>query len=146
MKKKVLITLGIIAVIGFIVGGIGLYLFFKPTKDFAKSKADFTLTSDQLFADFSKDEKVSTAKYVSNDKTLEITGTVQSVTDNSDSTKTIILSVGSPDGDICCTLTKEQSLTAKISEKQSIKLKGQCTGLQELIAKEVIMIRCAIVE
>jgi cytochrome c-type biogenesis protein CcmE len=146
MKKKILITIGIIAVIGFILGGIGLYLFFKPTKDFAKSKADFTLTSQQLFADFSKDQNAASAKYVSNDKTLEITGIVQSVSDNSDSTKTVILSVGSPDGDISCTLTKELSATAKVSEKQSITLKGQCTGLQELIAKEVIMIRCAIVE
>ena len=146
MKKKILITIGIIAVIGFVLGGIGLYLFFKPTKDFAKSKADFTVNAQQLFTEFSKDEKASTAKYVSNDKTIEISGTVQSVSDNSDSTKTIILSVGSTDGDISCTLTKEQSVTAKVTEKQVVILKGQCTGLQELIAKEVIMIRCAIVE
>lgn len=146
MKKKLLIIVGIIVALGIIGAGIGLYLFFKPTKDFAKSKADFTLSSQQLFNDFSKDEVASSAKYVSNDKTLEITGTVQSVSDNSDSTKTIILGVGSPDGDISCTLTKEQSATAKIAEKQSITLKGQCTGLQELIAKEVIIIRCAVAE
>ena len=144
--KKVTKIIGIVVIIAVLGIGTGLYLFFKPTKDFAKSKADFTLSAQELFTDFSKDEKTSTTKYVSNDKTIEISGTVQSVSDNSDSTKTIILSVGNPDGDISCTLTKEQSAGAKILEKQAITLKGQCTGLQELIAKEVIMIRCAIVE
>jgi cytochrome c-type biogenesis protein CcmE len=146
MKKKLLIITGVIVALVVIGAGIGLYLFFKPTKDFAKSKADFTVNAQQLFTEFSKNETSSLAKYVSNDKTIELSGTVQSVSDNSDSTKTIILAVGSPDGDISCTLTKEQSATAKVVEKQSITLKGQCTGLQELIAKEVIMIRCAIVQ
>jgi len=146
MKKKLLIITGVIVALAVIGAGIGLYLFFKPTKDFAKSKADFTVTAQQLFTEFSKNETASSAKYVSNDKTIELTGIVQSVTDNSDSTKTIILAVGTPDGDISCTLTKEQSATAKITENKTITLKGQCTGLQELIAKEVILIRCAIAQ
>jgi flagellar basal body-associated protein FliL len=146
MKKKLLIIVGVVIALGVIGAGVGLYLFFKPTKDFAKSKADFTVTAEQLFTEFSKNETASSAKYVSNDKTIELSGTVQSITDNSDSTKTIILAAGSPDGDISCTLTKGQSATAKVVEKQSITLKGQCTGLQELIAKEVILIRCAIAQ
>jgi len=143
MKKYILI-IGILAIVAGV--GFGLMKYFKPTKDFAKSEADFSVTAQQLFTEFSKDEKNSSAKYVHNDKTVEISGVIQSISANSDSTKTIILSVGNPDGDVCCTLTQEASVEGKLSAGKSIKLKGQCTGLQELIAKEVILIRCAIVQ
>jgi len=146
MKKKILIILGIAAVLGFIGLAIGLKMYFKKTKDFATADADFKVTAKQIFDEYSKDENTSNAKYVVKDKTIEISGTIQTVTDNSDSTKTIVLSVGSPDGDVSCTLTKEESTKAKVTANSAVVLKGQCTGLQELISKEVIMIRCAVVQ
>ena len=147
MKKKLIIIGAIIAVLAIIGGSIGLYMFYKPTKDFSKSKVDVTLTSTGLFNEFSKDQNSATAKYVSTDKTIELSGKITEIKKNDDGTTLIILDAGNPDGDVSCTLTNEESPKAgKFKAGSIIKIKGQCTGYQELISKEVIMIRCGIVD
>jgi len=147
LKKKLLIIGAIIALLAIICGSIGLYMFYKPTKNFSKSKVDVTLTSTGLFNEFLKDQNLANSKYVSTDKTIEITGKITEIKKNDDGTILIIFDVGNTDGDVSCTLANEETpKAAKYHAGSIIKIKGQCTGYQELISKEVIMIRCGIVE
>ena len=147
MKKKYVIIISVVLLIPIIGGSIGYYLFFKPTKNFAESKADITLSAKALFDAFSSNEDSANVKYVSNDKTIQINGLINDIKYNDDSTYTVVLDVGMPDGSLSCNIIKEES--GKLSKYKSgmpITVKGQCTGLQTLINKEVIVIRSGIVD
>lgn len=144
-KKAVIITLILIGLI-IIGGAVGYYLYQKPVKNFSTSEADLVLKSQDIFAEFVKDEVAANAKYVTDDKTIEVTGTINEITMNDDGTATIILDVADPDGGLSCSIIKEDSDFAKTLQIDSnVRIKGQCTGYQELISKEVVMIRCGIV-
>ena len=147
MKKRTIIILSSILLIILIGGAIGIYLYKKPVKDFADSKAEITLNAKAIFDEFVKDQNAAIAKYVSNDKTIQISGLISDVQIGNDGTVTIILDVANPDGDVSCTLTPEESQKAKdLKPGTNINIKGQCTGFQELINKEVVMIRCGLVK
>ena len=147
MKKKIWIIVSIIAIIGAIGATIGYFMMNKQVKDFAKSKAEITLSSKALFDEFQSSEASANAKYVANDKTMQVEGQILEIIQNEDSTSTISLDVMLEGGDISCNLSKEESAkSAKFKKGDKITLKGQCTGYQELINKEVVMIRCGIVE
>lgn len=140
--KKILI--GVVG-IGIIGGAYGYYQFNKKAKNFADSKADFTLTSKQLFDEFAKDQNACNTKYVTGDKTIELTGTIKELPESPDTAAIAIIDVQSPDGDISCTFMAADSKAVKaLKVGDQIKLKGQCTGYQELISKEVLLMRCGL--
>jgi type II secretory pathway pseudopilin PulG len=143
-KKKVFLA---ILLLGIIAAAIAFYMYNKPTKNYATSSADYTLTAKALFDEFALDQNKATAKYVSDNKTVQISGTILEVKKNDDGTTTLTIDVSVPDSDISCTLTAEESKTAaNFATGANVTLKGQCTGFQELIGKEVIMMRCGIVK
>lgn len=147
MKKKIFIAVGILILLGAIGGGIGLYLFNKPVKNFAESKVEMSLPAKAIFTDFVKDETSANAKYVAQDKTIQVSGKITEIKPNDDSTVGISLEVEDPDSALTCTVVKEDASKAqKYKVGDNIALKGQCTGMQELINKEVIMIGCGIIE
>jgi len=147
MKKRTLIILASVALVIIIAAIVGLSMYFKPVKNFSASKADITMSSKSFFEEFLKDQSTANSKYVVNDKTIQITGKIADIKKNDDGTVSVLLDVENPEGDVSCALTKEESLKAdKYKPGMTIIIKGQCTGFQELINKEVIMIRCGIVE
>ncbi len=137
------------AVLALIIIGIflGFYMYNKPVKDFAGSEAEITLSAKELFNAFAKDQNKATTEYVSADKIILIEGKILEINKSSENQVNIILDVDDPDGDISCTLVKDKTgKSEKYKPGDIIKIQGQCTGYQELINKEVIMIRCGIVE
>jgi len=137
------------ALILFVIGvSVGLYMFYKPTKDFGASKPDFVLSAKQLFTEFDSNETASNAKFVAGDKTVEINGLVMTITHDTDTTTTVV--VGDPTdktGIVNCSLMNTETEKIKnIKEGAEIKIKGQCVGIQGLIEKSVFMIRCVLVE
>lgn len=148
MKKKTWIIIAVIIIVVAGIGGsIGMYLFYKPVKNFASSRADLTFTSVALLREFQKDANSANSKFVSNDKTIQISGKIRDLKKNDDGTVTVTLDGGDPDSDISCSIVREESpKTAKFAPGLNVTLKGQCTGYQELINKEVVMIRCGIVD
>ncbi|MGA2298119.1 MAG: hypothetical protein ABSG15_11280 [FCB group bacterium] len=147
MKKKVIYISGTVLLIALIGGAIGLYMYFKPVKNFATSKADYVVTAQSLYGEFAQNETTANKKYVTEDKTVQISGKISDINKTQTGAMTITLDAGTPDGDISCTLIKEAVTVAdKYKKGSDITIKGQCTGIQELINKEVIMMRCAIVE
>jgi len=145
MKKKIIIIVSVLIGLGIIGAGIGFYFFKKPVKDFSQSSVDVSLTAKSIYTEFLKDQNSASAKYVTTDKTIEIKGKVSEIKKNDDGSYQINLDVGDPEGDVCCTLTMEESAKAgNIKSGDMVSIKGQCTGFQELISKEVVMIRCGI--
>ena len=147
MKRKTLYVILFFVMLFIIGGSIGLYMYNKPVKNFAESEAEITLTSKDLFNAFTNDQAQASSKYVSEDKTIQIKGKILDITQNAEGITNILIDVADPEGDISCTLIKEEAQKAKkYKAGNMITLKGQCTGYQELINKEVILIGCGIVE
>ncbi|MFA6924636.1 MAG: hypothetical protein WC223_10325 [Bacteroidales bacterium] len=146
MKRKHLILSAIFIAI-IIIFSIGLYIYFKPQKNFATSKSDYILTSRQLFNEFEKNETESNKKYVTDDKTIQISGFVVEIGRDTDSTLNLIIGESpNANGLVSCSFMKTENKNLEnIKSNDKIFIKGQCTGFQGLIDKTVIMIRCAVV-
>jgi DNA/RNA endonuclease YhcR with UshA esterase domain len=146
-NTKIILSIGG-SVIGLVLIAliVGLFTFFKPHKDFAVSKADFILTAQQLFDDFNTNEQAAIQKYVTEDKTVQITGIVQEISKEQDGTTTLLISQNNGEAPIitCNLINNDNSEILKIGS--TITLKGQCTGIQGLLDISVYMIRCAVVK
>lgn len=89
MKRKRIFKIGIIiAIAGIIIAGsVGFYMFNMPHRDVQSAKADFRLNSSEIVAEYLTDAKVANSKYLAADgdsKVLEITGTVNKISENFD--------------------------------------------------------------
>lgn len=130
-----------------VVGSVGTYYYFKPAKNFVTSAADYKLTARVFFEEFMKDQNAAAAKYVIRDKTIQLNGKISEIKKGNDGSVTITLDCGYPDGDISCALTREESTKANaLKPGAPVTIKGECTGYEELINKEVVMIRCGIID
>ena len=141
----VLLAILVLILIGV---SVGLFMYFKPHKNIGETKPDISITAKELVVSFSGNETESIKKFVTADPTIQVTGTVDEVNKANDTTGTIILRDASQfDGCVTCTIDKSQLPKLEMFKKGTpIVIKGQCSGIQELIEKEVIMFRCVIVE
>ncbi len=148
MKKTIIIALLILLGLGIIAGGIGYYFYSKAPKDFTTSEADFKMTAKELFDTMVQASKVNkTPDFVSADKTVQISGKIKEIVKNDDGSYLFSIEAGSTDGTVSCTLAKSEATAAqKFKAGQNVTLKGQVTGLQDLIETEVIMIGCGLVQ
>lgn len=128
MKKKIITTLAVLAVIG-----ICMYFYmYKGHRDIASESADFTVTVAELQQQFAENPTKAGKQYA--DKCIEVSGSVTSVSP-SDSTAGI-------DGKLN---VKFKDAAAKISEKQQLKVKGRFVGYDDLL-EEFKMDQASIVE
>ena len=147
-KKNIYIALAVV-LLGAVIGGIVAYKMYNmPHKDFAASKPDFEVTAQAIFDEFTADENASTQKYVSGDKTVQISGVVVSFTQENDSTATLAVADKQGGAAIAnCNIMPEFFAQASaLQAGQAVKVKGQCTGFQGLIDPAVFFERCAVVE
>jgi hypothetical protein len=144
MKKYLIIAA---AAVLLVAAGIGLRAYFKPHKDFGASPPDVVIAAKDLIKEFETDESSANRKFVADDKTVQVSGVVSDITRRPDGGITLMLGDAGTEGGINCTLTGEQNAAADgVKKGETITIKGQCTGYQQLIDSEVIMIRCAIVK
>jgi len=145
MVKKLLIGVAVIVVIAV---AIALYMYYRPQKDYTTSKPDFVVTVDELFNAFVQDEAAATKKYVAKNSTIQVSGLLQDIVHEADSTITLILkSPTNGDAFVYCNLASSKlEALATIKPGETIIIKGQCTGYQGLIDKAVYMIRATILE
>lgn len=143
-KNKLYIFLTF-AFIGLNIGFIGYYFYQKPVKNFADSTADISIQAKDLFDAFIKNEQKAIIEYVSSNKIIKVSGKIRDIIVNSDSTSIISLEVASAEGAISCNIEKNyRNKVKKLKPGNIVMIQGQCTGYQELINKEVIMMRCGI--
>ena len=147
MKKKLRILLIVVAALVLVGVGIGLMMYYKPHKNFATSKVDVTIMARDLSAAFDADETNATWAYVKGDKTILVTGVIRDVSTTAEGGTEVVLAGSESTGSIACTLMPDQAEHArKLKKGETVGIRGQCTGSQELIEKQVILIRCAIAE
>lgn len=132
MKKwmKAIIALAIIGIAAAVV--MYFFVYNKPHPDYENLKADFSVSAEQLYKEYSTENMITSEKY--NGKTLEISGTVSSV-ETSDSTATIIFVFNQGDfgdeGIRVSLLNKFVSQAAALTSGTSLKIKGLCTGYND---------------
>ncbi len=130
MKRKKIIRIGlIVAVAGIVVAGaVGLYMFNMPHRDVQSAKADYSLTSLQIVAEYLSDAETANTKYLAADgdsKILEITGTVNKISDNFDGLKVVLLKAAGDKAGVSATFTPKTNPNAeKLQVGQSVTVKG----------------------
>lgn len=128
MKK--IIKLGIIVVVAGVViaGAIGFYMFNMPHRDVQSTKADFSLNSNEIVAEYLANAETANNKYLAADgesKVLEITGTVNKISENFDGQNVVLLKADSDKAGVSATFTPETNANAeKLQVGQSVIIKG----------------------
>lgn len=117
MKKKILIYLGIISVIGF-----GIYKYaFKPQRNIATENAIFKISANQLTTEFSANDSIANLKYL--DKTISIYGKITSMDLKNNA---IVI-----DNKIYVTFTEK--LDQNLKTESQIKAKARYIGFDDLL-------------
>lgn len=130
MNKYLKITL-IIAAFGLVAAAL-VWKFYinKPHQNIENATPDFSMTTEELWKQFTTDEQKAGHMY--NDKVIELTGTVGRLIDN-DSVVSVafIMEADSMFGDksISCEMLKKYNDEAKaLSKGSSVIIKGYCAG------------------
>jgi hypothetical protein len=94
-RKKVIRIIAILGVAGLIIGGgVGLYMFNMPQRDVQSAKTDYSVSSSQIVQEYLNDKDGADQKYLASDgdsKILEVTGTVNSITEDFNGRKVVLL-------------------------------------------------------
>lgn len=137
--KLSIIIISIIIVIGII---IGIYLYFKPQADISKKRADVVLKASELYNEYSSNENQANTKYLN--KIVEVSGPVAELTNNPDSSLTIILRDSSVDFGLNCNILKNNTKGLnKLQKGVIISIRGVCSGYNSI---EVALNNCALVK
>lgn len=120
MRKKIILSIGLVVCIGL---AIGVYLYQKPRTKAASQATDFSVTADELYQQFEKDETTATQKY--GGKILEITGTVGEV-QKTGPALSVLLTAKDAMGGINCSMADSDE--SKAPKGQKVTVKGKCTG------------------
>lgn len=137
MLKRILIILGVLAVLG---GGIGYYYFNKKVPSMATEKSDLTVDAAQLYQEFEADEAAATTKYVG--KIVTVRGTVLESSTLDDGTPKVLLETGSDFGVSCEFDPNTQHAKKTFQPGEQLTLKGECAGLN----LDVQLARCVVVQ
>lgn len=137
MKKSSYI---IIAILFVCAGAIGTYYYLnRSVAGISGTKADFSLTPQNLLADFTKDEHSANARYL--DKVIVTEGKINSIKSDEKNNVNIVLDTGDPMSSISCVLDKDETeKSEKLKLNDAVKIKGVCTGM----LMDVIMVNCVI--
>ena len=131
--KKVLITIGILALIG---GGVAIYLYNMPHQNIQKAEADYTMTAQELFQAFESDESTANEKYL--DQIIQVSGAVQSVNKKEDGTTSVTLQGIGMFGVVCEMDQRTEHERTDFEQGERVTLKGKCTGK----LMDVVLVRC----
>jgi DNA/RNA endonuclease YhcR with UshA esterase domain len=129
MKRKKIIRIGLItAVAGLVIAGAaGLYMFNMPHRDVQSAKADFSLNSSEIVAEYLANKDAANEKYLAADgdsKILVITGQVAKISDDFDGNKVVLLKSSSEKAGVSATFTPKTNANAtmlQVGEKVTVK-------------------------
>jgi cbb3-type cytochrome oxidase subunit 3 len=124
MRKAVYI--GLLALI-LIIGAVIFYIYNKPHRDVADEDAAFSLSSDQLLAEYDKDTSAANKKYL--DKVIQLKGKISDIVTDQKGGVVIVLNDGKSMFGITCSISESSKEAAgKVQKGSEISLKGICTG------------------
>ncbi|MFL5727840.1 MAG: OB-fold protein [Cytophagaceae bacterium] len=124
MRKAIYI--GLLLVI-LVAGGAVYYVFNKPHRDVAGEEPAFSLSSDQLLAEYDKDTAVANKQYL--DKVIQLQGKISEVITDQRGGTVIVLNDGKSTFGITCTMSvNSKDAASKLKKGEVVSLKGICTG------------------
>ncbi|MDA3818625.1 MAG: hypothetical protein PF486_14680 [Prolixibacteraceae bacterium] len=153
MKRKKLISAGIIVVVvaGIIItGAIGFYMFNMPHRNVQSAKTDYQLTATALVAEYLENAGAANEKYLASDgdsKIMEVTGTVNKISENYAGKKVIILKGENDKAGVSCTFNGEvnvPSLGTTVTAKGEINAGASYDTDMELY-QDVVLNNCTLV-
>jgi len=121
-------------------GAVGTYYYLnRSVPGISGKKADFSLTPQNLLADFTANEQSANARYL--DKVILTEGKINSIKSDEKNNVNIVLDTGDPMSGISCVLDKDETeKSEKLKLNDAVKIKGVCTGM----LMDVIMVNCVI--
>jgi len=125
-KLKMILLFAVLLIVGFISYS---YILTGGARDLEKETSEFSVSANDVFAEFSANAEMATTKYLN--KAVEITGKVTNVTDN----------VVTLDGKVSCQL----QVSKQVVLNSQLKIKGRVTGYDDLI-EELKLDQCLIVK
>ena len=129
MKKKILLTILTLGIIGLLGGGgMALYIWFMPHRDVVSAEPDFIFLSSDFIEEYLDDPSAANIKYLSDDgdsKIVVLRGQVASVGQNQNGDQVVVLQeTGAPFG-VAFTFTAEtNSSVAQLEPGQDVSIKG----------------------
>lgn len=139
MKKRILWSLLVLAVMGF---AVQYYLFNKPHRNIAAAKEDFVLSAAEFYKAYAADETGSNAKYL--EKVIAVEGVIEELQLENAEEPTVALITGEEGMSIRCGFKKELLNEVKELKPQTkIKIKGKCDGLDMF---GIVMTQCSLIK
>lgn len=136
MVKKVLIGIGVVAIVSALVG---TYFFFKKPADIRDIDPEMALSADELVEAFANEEE-ATARLVG--KVIAVKGVIASV-ENDPANPTIFLESSDPMSGVTCNFYPEESISLSgLQPGATVQVKGLCTGK----LADVVVAKCSLIE
>ncbi len=137
MKRIILI----LAVAVAVSVGIGVYMYYLPVKSLKNAKPAASVSATELLAAFENDEEAANTRYL--DQIIEVTGIIESVSNEPDQPVQFTLDAGGLLGGVSCVMESGIALDGSPDGfvGKTATIKGSCTGY----LMEVILDRCVIV-
>lgn len=133
MKSKLFI--GVLLVV-LIAAGTGYYFFQKKVVSVANVDPDYSMTADELYNEFERDENAANHKYI--DKVIEVTGSVDRFTRQESGVNIVLKAENAIAGGVNCAFSDTPE---EVKPGDQITLKGRCQGL----LLDVVLNNCSMV-
>lgn len=109
-----------------IAAGIGYYYYNKPTASVSDLKTDFVTNAKDFYQEFDENEDQATIKY--QNKVVELEGLVDSVFNNDQGGKMIMINTEGGMSSIIFELDTSLHQASTYSKGDKLRLKGICSG------------------
>lgn len=136
----------LLALLVFIVG-LGIYLYSeynRKAKDIASASPDFTITSEKIVEEFTKNDSLANKKYL--DKIISINGNLNAIEKDENGFNTIVIADSVSSISVRCSMDSiynSQANNLKIGT--IINIKGICTGYKKdetgILGSDIILNR-----
>lgn len=135
MRPKTMIAVA--ATVAVVAGIYAWREYDRAPASTAAMGSDITLTAQELLEAFVNDETAANARF--NDKVVEVSGTVRSITTSEGRTE-VVLETGDALAGIICSF--ESGTTVAWAQGDAVRVKGVCTGM----LMDVVLVRCTPVQ
>ena len=128
MKNKKVIYVIFALTLVALIGGYAYYYVTKDEVGLAETTADFKISCDDIFKEFTTNKDASMTKY--SRKTVALSGKVSSV-EKAGENVTVIFNTTAGDGIIRCLLDTLDAPKLQAKNGDMLKLKGSYTGFED---------------
>ena len=114
--------------------------FNKPSRNLTEEKADLSISTTELYRQFSENEVQANQQYL--DKIVQVRGVLQTINRGEGGSLNLILDGGSEMGGVICEIPNDNVPEGlNLQTGKELTIKGQCTGF----LMDVVLVKCVIV-